>query len=127
MRMIILINSPATATGIAIVKAVSVLLLVKIAKAVAIILPSCILGGPAAPIETNPIEINSKDAPRTIPVCKSPSTSPASVLKISGLPIFCRPINLESITATTPTKPNKMAFNNIYFPPLLTKIYIFNT
>ena len=45
-------------------------------------------GGPAAPIETNPMEISSKDAPRVIPFVRSPNTKPAKVLKIKGLPIF---------------------------------------
>ena len=85
----------------------------KIANAVAIILPNCIFGGPAAPIATNPIDINSKDAPKVIPCVISPNTNPANVLKIKGLPIFWRPINRESITPTTPTRPRSMAFINI--------------
>ena len=88
IRMIILKNSPATATGIAIVRASSVDAPDKIAKAVAMILPNCMFGGPAAPIETNPMEISSKDAPRVIPIVRSPNTKPAKVLLIKGLPIF---------------------------------------
>ena len=60
----------------------------KIANDVAIILPNCIFGGPAAPMATKPMEISSRLAPSVTPALKSPRTRPASVLKINGLPIF---------------------------------------
>ena len=52
------------------------------------ILPNCMFGGPAAPIATNPMEISSRDAPKITPCLTSPNTRPASVLRISGLPMF---------------------------------------
>ena len=58
-----------TATGTAMVSAASVEAPERIANAVAMILPNCMFGGPAAPIATN-------------------NTRPASVLRISGLPMF---------------------------------------
>ena len=77
-----------TATGTAMVSAASVEAPERIANAVAMILPNCMFGGPAAPIATNPMEISSRDAPKITPCLTSPNTRPASVLRISGLPMF---------------------------------------
>ena len=115
IRISSLRNSPATATGIASDRASSVVAPERIANAVAMTLPSCMFGGPAAPIATKPMDINSNEAPRIIPCFISPKTKPANVLKIRGLPIFWRPINLESTTATNETKPNNIALISIIF------------
>ena len=39
----------------------------------AMILPNCMFGGPAAPIATNPMEISSRDAPKITPCLTSVS------------------------------------------------------
>ena len=85
----------------------------KIAKAVAIIAPSVMSAGTAAPTCTTPKEINSIDAPTIKPFSKSPKTTPTRVPAIRGRSKFKRPNKRESNIQNTPINPSNIDCTNM--------------
>ena len=105
---------PSTATGMAIVMAVSAEAPVRQAKAEATMPPRTMSGGTAAPTETRPMLTSSVAAPTARPVAGSPSTMPTSVAPTSGCSKFRRPSRRESSMQNTATRPTSTALTNMF-------------
>lgn len=96
------------------VMAVSALAPVRHANADAMMLPSTMSAGTAAPTLTRPMLTSSAAAPTARPVIGSPRTTPTSVAPTSGCSKFRRPSRRESSMQNTLTRPTSRALTNVF-------------